>query len=54
MEVKAKGIVTTIKGAVVDVLFPTGQTLPDIFTALEVHIGDIKNPWFYFQFYCSH
>jgi len=40
MEPKAKGLVTTIKGAVVDVLFPVGQTLPDIFTALEVHIGN--------------
>lgn len=39
MEELTKGIVVTIKGPVVDVRFPKGVSLPDIFTALEVHIG---------------
>lgn len=32
-------MVVTIRGPVVDVLFPAGTPMPDIFTALEVHIG---------------
>ena len=40
MENKAKGSVVTIRGPVVDVRFPQGETIPDIFTALEVHIGE--------------
>lgn len=39
MENRAKGLVVTIRGPVVDVLFPEGTPMPDIFTALEVHIG---------------
>ncbi len=40
MENKAKGSVVTIRGPVVDVRFPQGESIPDIFTALEVHIGE--------------
>ncbi len=40
MEKHTKGTVVTIKGPVVDVRFPHGTPMPDIFTALEVRIGD--------------
>lgn len=40
MEKPTSGIVVTIRGPVVDVLFPADTAMPDIFTALEVHIGE--------------